>query len=113
MGYYSTVYAHVHGSDLIEFESTLVEQGLNESITRIDCLTDGELSDEGYAKYLGENLKWYSDYGDVSAVNAVFLKSKHSVLLRVGEEVKDEEYITGNKELHDVFDITYHTDVDF
>ena len=109
MGYRSDLYALVHGSDLLNFASALKEHELDECFELIE-----EQDSEGHSRYKSTcSLKWYDTYPDVKAVNAVFSNSTLSVMLRVGEDPGDTEYI-GNSELGYLsFDITTTVEVNF
>ena len=109
MGYRSDLYVLVHGADLLNFASALKEHELDECFELI-----AEQDSEGYSRYKSTcSLKWYDSYPDVMAVNKVFQSSNLSVMLRVGEEPGDTEYI-GNSELgENTFDITTTVEVDF
>lgn len=112
MGYRSDLYAYVHGSDLIDFMSVLKETELESCFERIDNI-DG-IDEQGYARFRAESLKWYNGYKEVDAINSIFNNSIVSVMLRVGEEVGDLEYITkGDYKLKEVFDVTTTVSVDF
>lgn len=109
MGYRSDLYALVHGKDLIAFTSALSDHDLLQYFDEIQ-----EQDSEGYTRFQSScSFKWYSTYPDVMAVNAVFENSDLSVMLRVGEEPGDTEYI-GSSELGDnTFSITTTVEVEF
>lgn len=109
MGYRSDLYALVHGKDLIAFTSALSD---HDFLGYFDEIQEQDI--EGYTRFqTNYSLKWYDTYTDVMAVNAVFINSDLSVMLRVGEEPGDTEYI-GSEDLGDsFFSITYRVDVDF
>ena len=108
MGYRSNLYALVHGSDLIQFMATVKEQELDA------CFVETKpLDEEGYTRFTADDLKWYAGYYDVSAINAIFTKSKVSALLRIGEENGDEEIYSGMDDAIALFNITYDHSVDF
>ena len=110
MGYRSNLYALVHGSDLIRFNATIAEHELDE------CFVEqGELDELGYSRFTADGLKWYDGYTDVSAVNAIFKASKHSAMLRIGEEgINDEEIYSGMEEdPTQLFCVSYTEHVDF
>lgn len=110
MGYRSNLYALVHGSDLIRFNATIAEHELDE------CFVEqGELDELGYSRFTADGLKWYDGYTDVSAVNAIFEASKHSAMLRIGEEgINDEEIYSGMEDdPAQLFCISYTEHVDF
>ena len=108
MGYRSTLYALVHGSDLIPFLAALENHDLT-----VYFIETASLDEEGYTRFESIDLKWYDSNKDVMDVNAVFNKSQHSVLLRIGEEPNDEEFYSGMENASDLFDITYTTSVEF
>lgn len=109
MGYRSDLYAKVHGADLLSFLGALKQHGVEDCFQLIE-----EQDSEGYSRYTStHSLKWYDTYPDVMAVNAVFESSTLSVMLRVGEEPGDTEYI-GSSDLGDItFSITHSVDVEF
>lgn len=108
MGYRSDLYALVHGSDLIPFLSALENHNITDSFTETV-----PMDAEGYTRFEAYGLKWYDSYEDVADVNTLFNKSKHSALLRLGEEPNDEEFHSGMYNPEDLFDITYTTSVEF
>ena len=71
------------------------------------------MDEESYTRFEASDLKWYDLYSDVSAINAIFTKSKVSALLRIGEEADDEEVYSGMDDAILHFDITYNHSVDF
>lgn len=109
MGYRSDLYAKVHGADLLSFLGALKQHGVEDCFQLIE-----EQDSEGYSRYTSTHrLKWYDTYPDVMAVDSVFKNSDLSVMLRVGEEPGDTEYI-GSSDLGDItFSISYSVDVDF
>lgn len=109
MGYRSDLYGKVHGADLLNFVAALKEHDVEDCFQLLE-----EQDSEGYSRYTStHSLKWYDNYPDVMAVNAVFEKSKLSVMLRVGEEPGDTEYI-GNQDLgEETFSVTTIVEVDF
>ena len=108
MGYRSNLYALVHGSDLIQFMATVKEHELDECFVEIK-----PLDEEGYTRFTADDLKWYDGYSGVSAINAIFTKSKVSALLRIGEENGDEEFYSDMENAYEFFDISYNHSVDF
>ena len=108
MGYRSNLYALVHGSDLIQFMAIVKEHELD------TCFVETKpMDEESYTRFEANDLKWYDGYSDVSAINAIFTKSKVSALLRIGEEANDEEMYSDMDDAIARFDITYHHSVDF
>lgn len=110
MGYRSNLYALVHGSDLIRFNATIAEHELDE------CFVEqGELDELGYSRFTADGLKWYDGYKEVSAINAIFKASKHSAMLRIGEEgINDEEIYSGMEDdPAQLFCVSYSEEVDF
>ena len=110
MGYRSNLYALVHGSDLIRFNATIAEHELDE------CFVEqGELDELGYSRFTADGLKWYDGYTCVSAVNAIFEASKHSALLRIGEDGESDEEVYSGMEDNpaQLFYISYTEHVDF
>ena len=107
MGYHSDLYALVHGSDLIQFNAAIAEYELDE------CFVEqGELDEQGYSRFAAEWLKWYSGYSGVECINSIFASSKHSALLRVGEEDGDIECFSSMDDPYDHFQISTHTTVE-
>lgn len=112
MGYRSDLYAYVHGTDLLEFLACINEGEIAGCFERIDDIEG--IDEQGYARFRAVYLKWYNGYKEVDAVNSIFNNSKVSVMLRVGEEVGDFEYLTkGDYKLKEIFDVTTTVSVDF
>lgn len=109
MGYRSELYAYVHGSDLLNFVSTLKQHNLD------GCFQEFEsLNENGYSKFCtNTDLKWYDSYPDVTAVNAIFNESELSVMVRIGEEPGDVEYYGNIGLANDTFEITTTVEVSF
>ncbi len=108
MGYRSTLYALVHGSDLIPFMEALDQTGLTEYFTEIE-----PLNEDSFTKFEASGLKWYDTFDDVKTVNEIFNNSQHSVLLRIGEDKDDEEYYTKREYPYELFEIDYTVTVTF
>lgn len=109
MGYCSDLFAKVHGSDLLKFKAALVD---NELDGAFNSYGNGELDEDGYVHYEANGLKWYNGYTDVDSINSIFASSKHSVLLRVGEETGDIECFSSMDNPYDHFQISTHTTVE-
>jgi len=85
MGYRSDVYIKVHKSD----EDKLVEVLKENEFTAIK-----EYLDEDHVGYTIHDVKWYSDYDDVKAVND-FIEEKSEYLkglIAIGEDNYATEY---------------------
>ena len=109
MGYRSELYAHVHGSDLLNFISLLKQHKLD------GCFDEFETQNEkGYSKFrTNTNLKWYDTYPDVIAVNTLFNNSDLSVMVRIGEEPGDVEFYGDIGLANDTFSIVTSVEVNF
>ena len=105
MGYRSQLYAVVGLIDLPEFERLLKEAELE------DCFEEYDKTDLAIA-FRASELKWYDGYSDVDKINGFFNESKFSILLRIGEELPDTEYYTGNSDLEQMFSLQVYTDTD-
>ena len=108
MGYQSTLYALVHGSDLIPFMEALDQTELTEYFTEIE-----PLNEDSFTKFEASGLKWYDGYEDVESINQIFNNSMHSVLLRIGEDKDDEEYYTKREDPYELFEIEHTVTVTF
>ena len=85
MGYRSDVYIKVHKSD----EGKLVEVLKKNEFAAIK-----EYSDKEHVGYVINDVKWYSDYDDVKAVND-FIEEKSEYpkgLIAIGEDNDIEEH---------------------
>ena len=109
MGYRSDLYAKVHGSDLIKFKAALANNNLDDVF---HSYGNEQLDENGYIHYEANGLKWYSGYSGVECINSIFASSKHSVLLRVGEEVEDIECYSSIDNPYDHFQISTHVTVE-
>ena len=85
MGYRSDVYIKVHKSDEGKLVEVLEENGF-EAIREYSSIT--------YAGYVINDVKWYSSYNEVKAVNR-FIKERdnyHRGLIAIGEDNDTEEH---------------------
>jgi len=85
MGYRSDVYIKVHKSD----EGKLVDILIENAFSFIK-----EYSDKEHVRYVINDVKWYSDYDDVKAVND-FIEEKSEYpkgLIAIGEDNDTEEH---------------------
>ena len=105
MGYRSQLYAVVGLIDLPEFDRLLKEADL------ADCFEEHGKSDLA-VEFQASSLKWYDGYSDVDKINDFFNNSKFSILLRIGEDLPDTEYYTGNSDLEQIFNLQVYTDTD-
>ena len=105
MGYRSELYAVVGLIDLPEFDRLLKETDL------ADCFEEHSKSDLA-VEFQASSLKWYDGYSDVDKINEFFNKSNFSILLRIGEDLPDTEYYTGNSDLEQIFNLQVYTDTD-
>ena len=105
MGYRSQLYAVVGLIDLPEFDRLLKEADL------ADWFEEHSKSDLA-VEFRASGLKWYDGYADVDKINGFFNNSKFSILLRIGEDLPDTEYYTGNSDLEQIFNLQVYTDTD-
>lgn len=102
MGYRSTIYVKFKDEDKQEFESLLKKHELNDYFEEHD-------EDDDYSRWIASDLKWYSSYSDVSAINDwVNTEDKERGLIAVGEDSATEHYgDTSELEMYEVVDIQW------
>ena len=93
MGYRSTVALVLTKSDYEELEKKYTSGSIPEASSLMDVFDyKGEFStpDETYVGLYADWIKWYTDYGEIAAVEDFIRDVRHS-FVRVGEDLEDIE----------------------
>ena len=85
MGHRSEVYIKIDATKAIEFMFILKANEITWIEPRVS-------TDKNYVLFFGSDLKWYSSYKEVNAVNTFIDETDNCTLIAVGEDERTEIY---------------------